>query len=39
MYQDRATTTRIERLIQEIEEKQGKEGIERMICEMVDQYI
>lgn len=39
MYQDRATTTRIERLIQDIEEKQGKEGIDRLIGEMVDQYI
>lgn len=39
MVRDSATTARIERLIQEIEQKQGKEGIERMICEMVDQYI
>ncbi|WP_028325517.1 radical SAM protein [Desulfatirhabdium butyrativorans] len=39
MYRDRATTTRIERLVQDIEEKQGKDGIDRMICEMVDQYI
>lgn len=36
---DRSTTMRIEGLIQKIEQERGKEGVERFIAEMVDQYI
>jgi radical SAM superfamily enzyme YgiQ (UPF0313 family) len=36
---DPATYQKIENLIQEVEEKEGQKGVEKMISEMVDRYI
>ena len=36
---DKSTASRIENLIQKIEQERGKDGVERFITEMVDQYI
>jgi len=36
---DKATAARIENLIRKIEQERGKDGVERFITEMVDQYI
>jgi hypothetical protein len=36
---DPATALKIERLIEEVRRREGPEGVERMITDMVDQYI
>jgi hypothetical protein len=36
---DPATYKKIKNLIQEVQEKEGNEGVEHMISEMVDRYI
>jgi hypothetical protein len=36
---DPATYQKIKNLIQEVQEKEGDEGVENMIAEMVDRYI
>ena len=37
--QDPATYQKIKNLIQEVEQKEGPQGVEKMLAEMVDQYI
>jgi len=36
---DLATRTKIENIIRQVRSEKGEEGIERLICDMVDQYI
>jgi hypothetical protein len=36
---DPATRIKIENLIREVHAEKGEEGIERLICDMVDQYV
>jgi hypothetical protein len=36
---DPATRTKIENIIRQVRSEKGEEGIERLICDMVDQYI
>jgi hypothetical protein len=39
MERDSATYRKIKRLIEDVQSKEGNDGVERLITEMVDQYI